>query len=34
MQNYFVKKKYNNFKFSKPDFVIKDFKELLNIIKV
>ena len=29
-----LKKKYNNFKFSKPDFIIKDFKELLNIIKV
>jgi len=29
-----LKKKYNNFKFSKPDFAINDFDELLNIIKV
>ena len=29
-----LKKKYNDSKFSNPDFVIKDFKELLNIIKV
>ena len=29
-----LKKKYNNYNFSKPDFVIKDFIELLNIIKV
>ena len=29
-----LKKKYNNFKFSQPDFAISDFDELLNIIKV
>ncbi len=27
------KKKYNNYKFSRPDFTINDFDELLNIIK-
>jgi len=29
-----LKKKYNNFNYSNPDFVIYNFKELLNIIKV
>ena len=29
-----LKKKYNNYKFSQPDFAINDFEELLNIIKV
>ena len=29
-----LKKKYNNYKCSNPDFAINDFDELLNIIKV
>ena len=29
-----LKKRYNDYKISKPDFIIKDLKELLNIIKV
>ena len=29
-----LKKKYNNLKFSQPDFAINKFNELLNIIKV